>query len=454
MRTKPVQWGWVGLLLAVMLFPVHAAATAGFDYATALKDAVYFYDGNKCGKDVAKDNVFKWRKACHVTDGRDVKLDLTGGFHDAGDHVKFGLPQAYAAGVLGWSLYEYRATFDATGLSRKLLGTLRHFTDYFLKSHPRPELFYYQVGNGVADHNDWFSPEYQLGDRPTFYYADPKHPASDVCGSTAAALALMYLNSKGEDPQYAARCLKAAQELYQLGKKYPGLGRGQTFYQSASYLDDLAWGAFWLYQAEGSPSYLTDIQSYLAKPGPNGSNPFRNQWTMSWDDLYLPVLLKLAEQTGEVKYREALAYNLNYWQNELKTTPGGLKYRDQWGVLRYAASESFLALLYYRQSRDESLKTFAKSQIDYILGANPARLSYLVGFGGNYPKNLHHRALEGYQAYQNNKNDPALTLIGALVGGPNEYDEFKDNSSFYQYTEVAIDYNAGFVAALAGMLQP
>ena len=35
------------------------------------------------------------RDRCHVTDGVDVGLDLTGGFHDAGDHVKFGLPQGY-----------------------------------------------------------------------------------------------------------------------------------------------------------------------------------------------------------------------------------------------------------------------------------------------------------------------------------------------------------------------
>ncbi len=432
---------------------IAAGVDHGYDYGTALKYAIYFYDGNKCGKDVAKDNIFKWRRACHVKDGSDVKRDLSGGFHDAGDHVKFGLPQGYAASVLGWSLLEYRGVFDAAGLTPKLLATLKHFTDYFLRCHPKPELFYYQIGNGVADHNDWFSPEFQTDPRPTYYYADPKHPASDVCGQTAAALALMHLNLKGADPAYAAKCLKAAKQLYGLGKNYPGLGSGQTFYQSASYTDDLAWAAFWLNRAEPNPGYLTDIQQFLSQPGPDGTNPFRDHWTMSWSNMYPAVMLKMAESTGEAKYREAVEYNLSYWKNDLKTTPGGLKYLDQWGVLRYAAAESMLALLYYRQTGDESLKAFAKSQIDYILGANPARLSYLAGFGANYPKNLHHRALQGYQDYQNDPGNPKLTLIGALVGGPNENDEFKDNSSYYQYTEVAIDYNAGLVGALAGMNQ-
>ena len=167
----------------------------------------------------------------------------------------------------------------------------------------------------------------------------------------------------------------------------------------------------------------------------------------------MPMMLKMAELTGDVKYKTAMNNNLSYWKNDLKTTPGGLKYRDQWGVLRYAAAESMLALLWYRQTQDESLKAFAKSQLDYILGNNPAKLSYLLGYGNNYPKNIHHRALTGNQAYQNHMDDPANTLIGALVGGPNDNDEFKDDGRAYQYTEVAIDYNAGLVGAMAGMVK-
>jgi hypothetical protein len=37
-------------------------------------------------------------------DGRDV----TGGWYDAGDNVKFNLPMAWSAGVLGWSIVEFK----------------------------------------------------------------------------------------------------------------------------------------------------------------------------------------------------------------------------------------------------------------------------------------------------------------------------------------------------------
>lgn len=42
-------------------------------------------------------------------------VNLSGGFHDAGDHVKFGLPQSYAASVLGWGMYEFPQAYQATG---------------------------------------------------------------------------------------------------------------------------------------------------------------------------------------------------------------------------------------------------------------------------------------------------------------------------------------------------
>src|SRR5262245_35134641 len=132
-------------ILTLILRPGSSLGQATFNYADALEKAIWFFDANKCGPNAATDNVFSWRGACHTTDGNAASpaLDLTGGFHDAGDHVKFGLPQGFSAGVLGWSLYEYRAEFDRAGLTPKTLRTLKYFTDYFRKSHPNATTFYY-----------------------------------------------------------------------------------------------------------------------------------------------------------------------------------------------------------------------------------------------------------------------------------------------------------------------
>src|SRR5512138_212281 len=116
------------VILAALPFGLFAQ-----NYADALSKAITFYDANKCGPNVAAGNAFSWRGACHIQDGADVGVNLTGGFHDAGDHVKFGLPQGYAASVLGWGLYEFRSVFDSQGLTSKMLSQLKYFTDYFLK---------------------------------------------------------------------------------------------------------------------------------------------------------------------------------------------------------------------------------------------------------------------------------------------------------------------------------
>ena len=38
------------------------------------------------------------------------------------------------------------------------------------------------------------------------------------------------------------------------------------------------------------------------------------------------------------------------------------------------------------------LRHVAKRQVDYILGNNPLRMSYMVGYGARFPRRIHHRA--------------------------------------------------------------
>ena len=82
-------------------------------------------------------------------------------------------------------------------------------------------------------------------------------------------------------------------------------------------------------------------------------------------------------------------------------------------------------------------------------------MSYMVGFGDNYPKFPHHRAssgrLEGPPADEHKSMPQRHILYGALVGGPDMNDEYNDDVDDYVYTETGLDYNAGIVGALAGM---
>lgn len=57
----------------------------------------------------------------------------------------------------------------------------------------------------------------------------------------------------------------------------------------------------------------------------------------------------------------------------------------------------------------------------------------------------------GWESFRSNKPNPQL-LFGALVSGPDENDFYRDLREDYIYNEVALDYNAGFQSAVAGLL--
>lgn len=96
-------------------------------------------------------------------------------------------------------------------------------------------------------------------------------------------------------------------------------------------------------------------------------------------------------------------------------------------------------------------------QLRYMLG--DAGRSYVVGFGRNPPTHAHHQAAScpdrpepcTWAALNSPSSNPHV-IHGGLVGGPDTLDHFDDNRINYKQTEVALDYNAGFTGALAGVV--
>lgn len=102
-------------------------------------------------------------------------------------------------------------------------------------------------------------------------------------------------------------------------------------------------------------------------------------------------------------------------------------------------------------------------QVDYILGQNPSKMSYMVGYGERYPQHVHHRGSSlpsvhvhpspiqcssGFQYLYAGSPNPNV-LVGAIVGGPDNRDGYYDDRNNYQQSEPATYINAPFVGALA-----
>ena len=430
--------------------------TGDFNYGEALQKAILFYELQRSG-DLPDKTRCNWRGDSALNDGEDNGVDLTGGLYDAGDHVKFNLPMAYTSTVLSWSIYENRDSYEESKQLEYALNNIRWIDDYLIKCHTAKEEFYYQVGNGGTDHGWWGPCEIMTMDRPS-YKVDASSPGSTVTGGAAAALAAGSVIFKKEDPAYSKELLKHAKELYEFAAKYQsdaGYTEANGFYNSYSgFYDELSFAAAWLYLATGEKSYQDDAKKWFDTFDKN------YKWTLSWDDASLGTALVMGRITGDRDYLDYLENNLDYWTTgvngeKITYTPKGLAWLDSWGSLRYASTASFLALTYAKseecpKGKQKIYHDFAVDQINYCLGSTG--FSYLIGFGEDYPVHPHHRTSQGSPS--NNMNDPAEArhiLCGALVGGPDANDGYTDEVSNYTTNEVADDYNAGFVGALAAL---
>ena len=426
--------------------------TGDFNYGEALQKSLLFYELQRSGDLDESTLRTNWRGDSGMNDGADVGLDLTGGLYDAGDNVKFNLPMAYTSTMLAWSVYEDKAAYEKSGQLKYALGNIKWICDYLIKCHPEADVYYYQVGDGNADHSWWGPAEVMQMNRPAFK-VDKSNPGSTVVGEAAAALAACAAVYKDTDSAYAEECLTHAKQLYNFAestKSDAGYTAASGFYNSWSgFTDELAWAAAWLYIATNDNAWLDKAKSYADQIEPDP------HWTLCWDDKGMGAYCLLAKLTGEQRYKSKLEENLDWWCNGITVSPKGLAWLDTWGSLRYATTAGFLALSYAESDKcpnDKKTKytEFAERQVNYALGS--AGRSYVVGFGENPPEHPHHRTAQG--SWADNMNEPGYhrhTLFGALVGGPSASDGYTDTVSDYTANEVACDYNAGFTGALAKM---
>ena len=431
--------------------------TGDYNYGEVLQKSLLFYELQRSGK-LPEQTRCNWRGDSGLTDGADNNIDLTGGWYDAGDNVKFNLPMAYSAAMLGWSVYEDKDAYLQSGQMEYALCNIRWVTDYLIKCHPEDEVFYYQVGDGNADHSWWGPCEVMTMNRPS-YKVTKDNPGSAVVGEAAAALAVSAVVFKDTDEAYSKLCLEHAGSLYAFAdstRSDAGYTAANGFYNSWSgFYDELSWAGCWLYIATGDSKYLDNAKTCFTKAGHDFD------WALCWDDVHIGAAVLLAKITGEKSYKDEVQKHLDFWScgttdgKRITYSPKGLAWLDQWGSLRYASTTAFVATVYSRwdgcpKDKVSTYWDFAVSQANYALGSSGR--SYVIGFGENPPAHPHHRTSQG--SYCDNMNEPGEsrhTLYGALVGGPDASDGYTDTVSDYNKNEVACDYNAGFTGLMAAM---
>ncbi|KAL3634245.1 hypothetical protein CASFOL_021299 [Castilleja foliolosa] len=460
-------------------------------YADALKIATQFLDIQKSGRLV--DNQISWRGNSAMQDGTEEKLDLSKGMYDAGDHMKFGFPMAFTATVMSWSILEYGDQMKAVNQLGPVQDSLKWITDYLVNAHPTDNVLYIQVGDPKADHSCWERPEDMTEDRP-LTQVNTSAPGSDVAAETAAALASASLVFRTADSAYSSVLLRHAKQLFTFADKYRALYSNsipevQTYYNSTGYGDELLWAATWLYHATGERSYFEYVT------GKNGDDfaDFGSPTWFSWDNKLAgtQVLLSRVSFFGPKdasnsnvlgKYKESAEAVMCGLLPKSPTatssrTDNGLVWISQRNALQHPVASAFLAVVYSdymlssrtprlscngRSFRPSDLRKFALSQADYVLGDNPMKMSYLVGYGDKYPQFVHHRGAsipadattgcrDGFKWLESDDPNPNIAM-GALVGGPFLNESFVDSRNNSMQTEPSTYNSAVIVGLLSGLV--
>ncbi|KAH0979082.1 hypothetical protein GBA52_006259 [Prunus armeniaca] len=481
------------------------AASSRFDYADALSKSILFFEGQRSGR-LPPSQRMTWRKSSALRDGFDVHRDLVGGYYDAGDNVKFNFPMAFTTTMLSWSVIEFGQLMGPE--LQHALEAIRWGTDYLLKATRVPDSVVGAVGDPNADHSCWQRPE-DMDTPRTSYVVSKQKPGSEVSAEIAAALAASSMVFRHSDRAYAAVLLRRAMQVFEFADKYRGsyndsiaAGVCPFYCDFNGYMDELIWGASWLYKATKAPNYWNYVKNninYLesnnivvrnvnGNPVPSsqggsisefgwdakhaGINILVSQWVMKNPHNSNPFIPKADQFICSILPESPAPKSVSYSRGS------GLLFKPGGSNLQHATSVSFLLLVYGRYMKlankvvdcgnnvhitPARLVSFTRGQVDYILGSNPSGMSYMVGFGQKFPRNVHHRGSVlpnvakhpqhidchvGY-SYFNGHDPNQNVLTGAIVGGPAEDDTFKDSRFDAPQSEPTTYINAPFVGVLA-----
>lgn len=425
---------------------------------------------------------------CHTQDGKgsvngggNGSYDLTGGWHDCGDHIKVGTTMGYAATSLlvAFDLWpeafqdNYDEAYGGPNKIADVLDEVKVATDYFIKCFVNDNSFCYYVGDG-SDHNAWVTSAKQSGmgkdnggdPRPVWIASDKGGPQAANCASALALMAIHYPSS-----EYSEKCKTYALKAYSFAKKNKSAQASiPEFYSSpnSEWTDELALAAALLYKMTEDETYLDEAIGYL-------QGKWESNSPLAWDTMtdYAYYYIAKARPTASngqggtfTSFLEKNVYGLHITAGG-KDSNGFPYYASKWGTNKLACGGAVAAALYAKLVKDgvitstkdvASAINFNSRVIDYVLGKNEFNHTFLHGFKGDMTFRLHHRNAMG-----RNDNPPSNTkntcdymfASGGLIGGPSGPGAFSnmiEGGASYTETEGGCDYNAPFVAAIASIV--
>jgi endoglucanase len=429
-----------------------------FSFYTAVR-AMYLW---RCGAAVrgTHSGITYSHAACHMDDawldsvgGGHTRRDSTGGWHDAGDYNKYVVNAGVTVGImfLAWEQYGSEVQKikldlpESTNGIPAYLDEIKWETDWLLTMQAPDGSVYHKITTKT------FGPAIQPEQEKVERYFTPWSSAatSDFVAMTAMA-ARIY---EPYDKRYARRCLDAARRSYAFLQSHPeshkadlkGFSTGA--YQTED-SDDRLWAAAEMWQTTGERASLEDFETR--------ARAFAQKFSADWgwaDVKNLGMLTYLfSKRAGRAR---ALVEQIK--QALTETADAVVRTRDAHGYARPLGTTYYwgcnggvvgTTTLLQSANRFAPKREYIETTLDaigHLFGRNYYGRSFVTGLGAAPPVNPHDRR---------SMEQPGLTAWpGYLIGGgwPKATD-WKDEAPLYRVNEIAINWNAPLIYALASVL--
>ncbi|MFP4547807.1 MAG: glycoside hydrolase family 9 protein [Fidelibacterota bacterium] len=460
------------------------------------ESVITYMQQQRCGYNPFFDEV------CHSKDGRTMYgpmpdstyVDVSGGWHDAGDHLRYLMTSGNSVCRLLFSYRQNKGKFqdkvNKLGQPRPngipdILDEAKWGLDWMHKMHPQPDQLFHQVADD-RDHIGFKLPyldsadyDWGAGEYRTAYYASGKPQGlgehqntstgiANLAGRFAAAMAMAYdiWENDLNDPVYAEKCKNAGIEVYEMGIDQPGCQEGTPNrapyrYHEITWADDMEWGASELYKITNRKKYLEDAIKFSKIAGTEswmGADTARHYE-------YYPFMNMGHYSLWEVADNKTQKTLVGYYEKNIKAVK---KRADQnaygigipfiWCSNNLAAAFITQCLLYEKMTGDDQYHELMQAHRDWLLGRNPWGCTQIIGIPpyGEFPHYPHTpTTIFTDSLIVGGLNDGPVyatiynNLKGIKLTGPDKYAEFQsgvavfhDDIGDYSTNEPTLDGSA------------
>lgn len=399
---------------------------------------------------------------CHLEDGwmdyvgeGHVKRPSPGGWHDAGDYNKYVVNAGVSVGLMlkAWEHFPKHVATDKLGIPESangvpdLLDEVRWEIEWLLTMQTDTGTVYHKLS--ARDFKFWGSPEKDIS---------PRYFTTWSTTATADFTAMMAETARAWRPfdaVFADRCLAAAKKSWNALVATPQqVDSDQSAFKTGAYEakdgSHRLWAAAELWETTKEPEYLKEFETRaqafgctFTASGPNWGDvqdlAFATYLLASQPDSRNPKIVALL--TDSLIERAQAAIKTSQ-ENGYARPLGGTRESWNWGANGTVAGQTLLLHLADRIKPDPRYRATAHASLDFLFGRNFNGRSYVTGLGANPPAHPHDR-----------RGEPAWP--GYLVGGGwPDGRSWVDQLASYRTNEIAINWNAALIYALAAFAEP